>query len=422
MRPAKTKSILGKFKPIWDHGKLLINDNPKIGYLIKNFVITQIHFAFKNDPNVLGEKDKDDFAKMIQELKNEKKNISPEDQNCAKEEFYEFLDNLFTKVDDEDRNGDVTMKTSAMFKMLGDLVEVVSQFEPIPEVIKKKRKIIFKNEFLEKYCKFKALDIFKALKNGEVPKRGGPKEEEDDLTKEVNAMALEGDKNISQPSKIDGKKIILKIFLVPPTDNIISPNRINNEKTDPQINPNFNININNDNNNNVPKNYTPPQKFIPSIHQNIIPNNKQNIGENNYHYDINRISKSPQKDVQSDVKNVNLNLYPPGDLTQNINSNINSNSNRSPSPLPSSNLNLKPKTQHLHHKSSILSPDYKIDTKFAKVSFDLPVKYKDVDYFRLIEAIKKQIDIARGEMKSNKIDKAHSHMELVLYYLNNVEK
>jgi hypothetical protein len=51
------------------------------------------------------------------------------------------------------------------------------------------KKVFFHN--LEKYCKFKAVDIFKCLKAGTTPKRGGPKEEEDEISKEISQMTAE---------------------------------------------------------------------------------------------------------------------------------------------------------------------------------------------------------------------------------------
>ena len=48
---------------------------------------------------------------------------------------------------------------------------------------------------LEKYCKFKAVDIFKCLKSGTTPKRGGPKEEEDEISKEISQMTAENFNN-----------------------------------------------------------------------------------------------------------------------------------------------------------------------------------------------------------------------------------
>jgi hypothetical protein len=51
---------------------------------------------------------------------------------------------------------------------------------------------------LEKYSKFKAVDIFKSLKQGVVPKRGGPKETEDEISKELNDINIENQNNEKQ--------------------------------------------------------------------------------------------------------------------------------------------------------------------------------------------------------------------------------
>jgi hypothetical protein len=55
---------------------------------------------------------------------------------------------------------------------------------------------------LEKYCKFKAVDIFKCLKAGTQPKRGGPKEEEDEISKEITQMTMDSVQNNTSSKKI----------------------------------------------------------------------------------------------------------------------------------------------------------------------------------------------------------------------------
>lgn len=137
-----SKSVLAKNKPLWEHGKFIMQQNQKIGYFIKNFAITQTYSAFQKNKNILDDKEKEELAKMVEELKNDKKILKPEDLTCEKEEFYEFLENLFANVDDEDHHGEVTLKTSAKFKMLGELIEVVAAYEPIPEVVRQKRNIL----------------------------------------------------------------------------------------------------------------------------------------------------------------------------------------------------------------------------------------------------------------------------------------
>ena len=76
-------------------------------------------------------------------------------------------------------------------------IDVLKSWEPIDEEMLK----------CKKYCQFKAVDIFKALKKGEVPKRGGPKEQEnqqqdeglgneiEELSKKVDNTGLGGGYN-----------------------------------------------------------------------------------------------------------------------------------------------------------------------------------------------------------------------------------
>ena len=72
---------------------------------------------------------------------------------------------------------------------------------------------------------------------------------------------------------------------------------------------------------------------------------------------------------------------------------------------------------------SMLSEDFTPDTKMSKkLDYSLPVKFKSIDYFRLCDTIKKQLDIGLKELNSNKIDKALAHSELAYYYLDNISK
>ena len=133
---------------------------------------------------------------MIMDLKQDKTTISPEDQTCQLEDYQQFLSEFFQKVDYEDRHGTVTIKTSSKFRVMAGFIDVLASWGPIdPEMIKCK-----------KYCQYKAVDIFKALKKGEVPKRGGPKEQEnsgdgglgnevDELSKNMDNTNLGGNNN-----------------------------------------------------------------------------------------------------------------------------------------------------------------------------------------------------------------------------------
>ena len=72
------------------------------------------------------------------------------------------------KIDYEDRHGTVTVKTSSNFRFMASFIDVLASWGLIDPVMVK----------CKKFCQYKAEDIFKALKKGEVPKRGGSKEQE----------------------------------------------------------------------------------------------------------------------------------------------------------------------------------------------------------------------------------------------------
>jgi hypothetical protein len=146
MKKSAEKSIFLRFRPYWDNAKSLFQDNKKISYAIQNYAVTSIFNAFKQNNQALNENEKNEFQNMIKELAAEKKMIGME-ANCTKEEFEEFLELAFANVDDEDRHGEVTMKTSASFKLLGELIDVSTFWGPIDEIWAKRSKKNYKNIF-----------------------------------------------------------------------------------------------------------------------------------------------------------------------------------------------------------------------------------------------------------------------------------
>lgn len=351
MKKAPEKSLLDKFKGYWEQGKNIAQADPRIGFNIKTYAVNQVFAAFQKNSALLKENEKKEFEQWIKELAVEKKALGS-DHVVAPEEFEKFLENMFFNVDDEDRNGEVTMKTSASFKLLGELIDVMSQWGSLSEGWNKKSKNILLN--LEKYCKFKALDIFKCLKAGQAPKRGGPKEEEDDVSKELNIMIEKGN---NQPEEQTQPKF-----------NQIPTNTNVNLESHPQINSNNNTNTKINTNAFQTTNYFEP---------------------NNNNFDVNRNTAT-----SIDLKKENQS-EPTGQIG-----------------WSKKNIN-----------SSMLAADYKIDTKIAKkLDYKLPVKYKGIEYFRLCDNIKKQLDTAQREMLGNKTDKALVHLELAYYYLTNIEK
>ena len=161
--------IIDKYRPMWEGGKSVEKYNVKVGFKIRMFVVSQITSQRQKNPNLLTQKDIEQLTKMIMELKQDKTTIPPEQQTCTLEEYQQFLSEFFSKVDYEDRHETVTMKTTSKFRLMASFIDVLSSWGPIDdEMIKCK-----------KYCQYKAVDIFKALKKGEIPKRGGPKEQLD---------------------------------------------------------------------------------------------------------------------------------------------------------------------------------------------------------------------------------------------------
>ena len=73
-------------------------------------------------------------------------------------------------------------------------IDVLASWGPIDEEMIK----------CKKYCQFKAVDIFKALKKGEVPRRGGPKEQQNDETKRNESEFQQ--KSLGEPPLFDNKE------------------------------------------------------------------------------------------------------------------------------------------------------------------------------------------------------------------------
>ena len=176
-----------KYRPLWEGGKSVEQYNIKVGFKIRMFCVQELNSSRQKNPNLFGPKETEELTKMIMDLKQDKGTIKPEDQNCSLEDYQQFLSEFFQKVDYEDRHGTVTIKTTSKFRLMAAFIDVLQSWGPIDEEMLK----------CKKYCQFKAVDIFKALKKGEVPKRGGPKEQEEGLGNEIDELAKNmGDANI----------------------------------------------------------------------------------------------------------------------------------------------------------------------------------------------------------------------------------
>ena len=211
----KKLSAFEKYKPLWEGGKSESKYNIKAGYKIRMFCIQELSDLYHSNPELFDKKEVEEFSQMSTELKQEKSNISSLNLNCSLEDYKTFLQNFFQKIDYEDRYGVVTMKTTMRFRLMTCFIDVLQSWGEIDEEMKN----------LKKYCQYKAVDIYKALKKGEIPKRGGPK----DFQSQIEDLPPE--KDISQSTgNLSNLNLENNISEINNNNKIINENTINNSK------------------------------------------------------------------------------------------------------------------------------------------------------------------------------------------------
>ena len=136
----KSKSVLTRYKPFYEYGKSFSTASPNIAYTIWNYCVTSIFDEYKKNKDILNESERQEFQHMVQELASFKKSITDFSETTA-EEYLIFLDNIFANVDDEDRHGEVTMKTSMTFKMIGDVIDILGKWGDIPKEWQQRSKL-----------------------------------------------------------------------------------------------------------------------------------------------------------------------------------------------------------------------------------------------------------------------------------------
>ena len=371
-----------KFRPLWEGGKSVEQYNIKVGFKIRMFVVQELNTLRQKNPNLFGPEETEDLTKMIMDLKQDKGTISPEDQTCALEDYQMFLQEFFQKVDYEDRHGTVTMKTTSKFRLMASFIDVLASWGPIDEEMIK----------CKKYCQFKAVDIFKALKKGEVPKRGGPKEQDNQdagLGNEIDELAKNmGDANLGNHNQNQGGNFQQQM----PNNQYGGNNPYggqqqynqqvnNNQFNNPYGNPNQN-NINQQNNagfsnpfgnqnnynNNMNNNYNQGMYQQPPQHQ---------PPQHQY----------PQQYPQQQYQQPQQNKYNPQPQYQNQQGQGGMNKVRKSKVFPS---NDKKDPQKRMFKGK-----YELDAK-------IPIKYNSVDYFMLVENVRINNEAALREFKRGK--------------------
>ena len=366
-----------KYKPLWEGGKSVEQYNIKVGFKIRMFCVQELNTSRQKNPNAFGPKETEDLTKMIMDLKQDKGTISQEDQNCSLEDYQQFLQEFFQRVDYEDRHGTVTVKTSSKFRLMAAFIDVLKSWGSIDEEMIK----------CKKYCQFKAVDIFKALKNGQVPKRGGPKEQENQdagLGNEIDELAQNmGDANLGNNN-----------------NNNFNQNQggnqqqfgNNNQFSNPYGNQQFHQQGNN-NQYGIPNNNMNNAGFSnPFGNQNNLNNN--NMNKNNISNSNRGIPQQPQYQPQQYQKQYHQtqqpqqNRYNPNQQQNYQNQQYQGGMNKA-------------------RKSKVFpSNDKDPQKRMFKGKYELnckiPVKYNSVDYFMLVENVRINNEAALRELKRGK--------------------
>ena len=364
-----------KYKPLWEGGKSVEQYNIKVGFKIRMFCVQELNSSRQKNPNLFGPKETEELTKMIMDLKQDKGTIKPEDQNCSLEDYQQFLSEFFQKVDYEDRHGTVTVKTTSKFRLMAAFIDVLQSWGPIDEEMLK----------CKKYCQFKAVDIFKALKKGEVPKRGGPKEQEEGLGNEIDELAKNmGDANIGNNNNFNQNQGMNQQF---------QNNQFGNNQQFSGNQP-----------------YGQNQQFNQQQQQfNQQRNNNQFGAQNN-----NNMNNAGFSNPFGSPNNFNNN--------NNINNNFNQGMQQqhqqqqyqqpqqqkyNPPPAQYQNQNLSQSGMNKARKSKVFpSLDKDPQKRMFKGKYELnakiPIKYNSVDYFMLVENVRINNEMALRELKRGK--------------------
>ena len=396
----KNKSIIDKFIPLWEGGKSVERGNAKVGFCIRNYVVNQLNAAFQKDKTIFSEQDKDKFIKMVTELKETKGHLQPEDLQCTEEDYQEFLNTFFTNLDYEDRHDTVTIKTSSKFRLMAGFIDVLTTFGPLSDDMKK----------CKKYCAFKAVDIFKALKRGEVPKRGGPKEEEnskeketeDELSKEIDKLSA-NDAQSTQPPMNQNPNTIQSNNNIEPFSQLPPSNQGMGGFANPYSNPYASK---------PPSNPSNEKKFSNDQIGNPTPGPSQNPGFSNPYAPQTQPQQpkiEPQQPPKVEPKQPSAPSKP----------------KEKPSRIVKDKVNyyepVGPRTTKVTQDKK--NPNMKLfEMKYGNLTMPVPVPYKTINYFKLIDNTKKNNVDAYKAFKKGRIDMTLNLVEDSLEYLSYVDK
>jgi len=116
------------------------------------------------------------LGEMLGSLEGEKEVMDSFTRDESKFLCTKFADKIFDKADMEDRAGEANKNTARTFYATASFLEILQQFhednDNSEEFVEQKKKSV--------YCKWKATEILKAIKEGRTPTPGGYGEENND--------------------------------------------------------------------------------------------------------------------------------------------------------------------------------------------------------------------------------------------------
>lgn len=140
---SNNKSVFERNAVFFKIGKFFEDANPVVSYNIKNYGIQKIYKAFHEDKHSISDSEKKEFASFISDLKSSRDKLENKTE-LTKEDYSNFLIDLFNNLDKTDREGEVTLKTAASFRILFDLIDILSIFGTIdPDWVKKSKIFIY---------------------------------------------------------------------------------------------------------------------------------------------------------------------------------------------------------------------------------------------------------------------------------------
>mmetsp|Transcript_25056 Transcript_25056/g.53409 ORF Transcript_25056/g.53409 Transcript_25056/m.53409 type:complete len:364 (+) Transcript_25056:278-1369(+) len=161
------------------------------------------------------------LRELLEALEGEKEAMDSFTRDESKYLCLEFAKKIFDKADQEDRSGEANRNTARTFYAAASFLEILQQFyldnDNSEEVTEQKKKSV--------YCKWKATEIIKAIKEGRTPTPGGYGEENNSSLGEDND-SKEEDEAAAAATEPEKKSP------VPPSPPVVETAEDSNEKAD----------------------------------------------------------------------------------------------------------------------------------------------------------------------------------------------